>query len=82
MAIYFFQFSDGVRIYPDFEGVDLDDPGLVLDEAIKSGQGLARDLQADGVDCSSWTVVVLDEHRVPIMSLPLSSSMPSHEPLH
>jgi hypothetical protein len=76
MPRYFFVFSDGVRTYPDNEGVELDGPEMVLEEAFKSGRGLARDLEAEGIDCSSWSTQVLNEQQSPIMSVPLSRGIP------
>jgi hypothetical protein len=41
---YFFDFTDGERVYADKEGTELSDLRSIEEEALKTGEALAKDL--------------------------------------
>ena len=71
MTKYYFNFTDGKRVYPDVDGVELADPGLVSEEAINIGMALAKELEGAGVDCARWSVEVLGSANSPVLCVPL-----------
>lgn len=72
MPRYFFDFTDGERVYADREGTELSDLRSIEEEALKTGEALAKDLEAAGVDCSRWSVDVVDVSRSLVISVRLA----------
>jgi hypothetical protein len=74
MSRFFFNFTDGERVFPDPEGAELADLAAARAEAIMNARALLRRRFRPGQQLAGWRVCVVDETGRERLSIPLSQA--------
>jgi hypothetical protein len=72
MSRYFFNFTDGQRVYPDPDGAELPDLAAARAEAIMNARALLR--RRSSRSLAGWRVCVIDETGRERLSIPLTQA--------
>lgn len=74
MSRYFFNFTDGERVYPDPDGTELPDVAAARAEAIMNARALLRRRFGPTHSLVGWRVCVIDETGRERLSIPLTQA--------